>query len=113
MELDSSNNRAVIVDTGSPARPIGTSECEQLTNYKPPRCLGIKIFGEGWAKCKQRNNCNRMPPDDHIVLPWVAEESPVAAVQASGKEPHRQHYSKLAKMTRQVRRLPCVVQTSS
>jgi hypothetical protein len=50
MELDRPNNRAVIVDTGSPTRSIGTSECEQLTNNKPPRCLGIKIFGQRWAE---------------------------------------------------------------
>jgi hypothetical protein len=50
MELDSPNNRAVIVDTGNSTRSIGTSEREQLTNNKPPRCLGIKIFGQRWAE---------------------------------------------------------------
>jgi hypothetical protein len=69
MELDRPNNRAVIVDTGSPTRPIGASEREQLTNDKLPGRLGIEIFGQSWTECEQANNCNRLPRN-HVVRPW-------------------------------------------
>jgi hypothetical protein len=50
VELDGPDDRAVIVNAGNPPRTIGTSECEQLANYELPRCLGIKIFCEGWTE---------------------------------------------------------------
>ena len=68
MELDGPDHRAVIVNTGSAARTIGTSECEQLTQDEPPRRLGIKVFGQRWAECEQTNNCNRLSRD-HVVRP--------------------------------------------
>ena len=43
VEFDSPDNRAVIVDTGSPTRSIGTSECEQLTNFKSMDAVRAKL----------------------------------------------------------------------
>ena len=60
MELDRPDHGAVIVDTGSAARTIRTSELEQLTNNKLARCFRFKILRECWAECEQANNSNRM-----------------------------------------------------
>jgi hypothetical protein len=76
MELDRPDHRAVIVDTGSAARTIRTSECEQLTNDKLARCFRIKIFRECWAECEQANNSNRVSRN-HVVYPYDEATLPV------------------------------------
>jgi hypothetical protein len=68
VELDSANDRAVIIDTASTTRTIKTSELEQPANYKAPRRLGIKSFGESRAGCEQGKDYNRTPRN-HIDLP--------------------------------------------
>jgi hypothetical protein len=96
-------------DTRSIQDYLGHEDIRHRSATRPPRCLGIKIFGQLWAECEQGNNCNRMPRD-HTVLPCIDRSGPV-----SGQRPHCQAGFAIRnsqEMTRQVRpsRLPCVVQ---
>src|SRR6185437_4357718 len=96
MELDRPDHRAIIVDTGSAARTIRTSELEQLTNNKPARCFRIKIFRECWAECEQANHYNRMSRnhvvylhDEATVPVQVSPRARTGIPHAAWPKPHR------------------------
>jgi hypothetical protein len=75
LQLNDPQDRPVIVDTASAARPVKASEREQLAKYKVPRCLGVKGFSGSRAKCEQGEHYYRTPRDHTVSSTRPPDES--------------------------------------
>ena len=51
LELNSPNDRTVVVDSAGAARTIKTIEREELTNYEAPGPVGIEAFRNCRPEC--------------------------------------------------------------